>query len=145
MTTRDKTRRKKPDDSKALRNASMRAMAAEGMKTTEIADHFGVARQTVSKILNSEETKKVIKEAESRVTGMIGKSLDVVELALDDAIAGKLESMGNGLKASLSDLKSSGNIKEKIELTHAFPKPTIIEKRDGTQVVMGVEEEEETK
>jgi hypothetical protein len=72
------------------------------------------------------------------VVGLIKKAMRVVDEEMDIA-----PGEPNRLKAALSVLKSVGVIKEKIDMTHSFPKPTVILRSDGTQVILGVSEENE--
>jgi predicted transcriptional regulator len=124
--------------SKRLKAANAAAMAASGMSTTEIAGALNMSRNGVSKLLNAEETKCIIQAAESEVVGLIKKAMRVVDEEMDIA-----PGEPNRLKAALSVLKSVGVIKEKIDMTHSFPKPTVILRSDGTQVILGVSEEAE--
>jgi predicted transcriptional regulator len=124
--------------SKRLKAANAAAMAASGMSTTEIAGALNMSRNGVSKLLNAEETKCIIQAAESEVVGLIKKAMRVVDEEMDIA-----PGEPNRLKAALSVLKSVGVIKEKIDMTHSFPKPTVILRSDGTQVILGVSEENE--
>jgi len=123
-----------------LRDARAIAMAVEGKTQKEIAGVIGVDRTTVGRILSSSEVKQLLKLAESRVNGLIESALDTVEKAMTSSAA----DMTNGLKASLAVLKSVGVIRDKIDLEHSFPKPTIINKLNGDQVILGASRPDES-
>jgi DNA-binding CsgD family transcriptional regulator len=123
---------------KRIKAAHAAALVASGKSVTEIAGTLNMSRNGVSKLLNSDETKAIIQSAESRVTLLIDKAMRVVDEEMDIS-----PGEPNRLRAALSVLKSVGVIKEKIDMTHSFPKPTVIVKSDGTQVILGVSEEAE--
>tara|TARA_R110000868_G_scaffold62962_2_gene189929 strand:- start:115 stop:543 length:429 start_codon:yes stop_codon:yes gene_type:complete len=124
---------------KKLRDARAIEMAINGITQQEIANELNVNRTTVNRILSSAEVKQILKDADSRIHSLVAKALDTV----DDALNGRATDMTNGLKASIALLKSTGALKDKIDIAHTFPKPTIITKRDGTEVVLGVKAEDE--
>ena len=116
-----------------LRDARAIALAVEGKTQKEIAGMIGIDRTTVGRILSSSEVKQLLKMAESRVNGLIETALNTVEKAMTTSA----EDMTNGLKASLAVLKSVGVIRDKIDLEHSFPKPTIIRRPNGEEVILG--------
>lgn len=118
---------------KRLRDANVLSMAADGKQIKEIAGEMNIDRGTVTKILNSTESKEIIRQAESRIKSLVGKALDTVEAALD----GRANDMNNGFKSALAVLKSVGVMKDKIDLSHSFPKPTIIKRLNGEEVILG--------
>lgn len=123
---------------KAVRAASL---AMTGATNSEIGAKLGMSRNGVSKLLNSKETEEVIKAAESRVTRMIDKACGVIEKAMDESQI--INDMTNGVKAALAVLTSSGVLKKKVDVAHSFPKPTVIWRSDGTEVVLGTTADEE--
>lgn len=117
---------------KEARNLSIRAEAAAGKTATQLAKDYGLTRQTVSEILNSEQTAELLRNSEDRVKRLIGKALDRLEAALEDPVDGT-----NGLKAALAVLKSFGLLRDSVELNHNFPRPVVIERLSGAEVVLG--------
>lgn len=133
MATKSSKKRKKGDSpGKALRAASIRAKSLEGKTNGEIAREMGMNPKSVSQILNSDETKKIIKEAESKVVGMVEDSL----ITLHEAIKARYD-MTNALKGAFSVLKNFGILKDKVDINHQFPAPLVIERLDGGQVILG--------
>lgn len=124
---------------KRLRNARVVELATEGKHVGEIAHELKIGRNTVTRILSSDEVKKILKEADTRVHGLVTKALDTVE----QAIQGGEADMTNSLKAALALLKSAGVMKDNVNVAHTFPKPTIIKKRDGSEVILGTKLEGE--
>jgi len=125
---------------KKLRDAAIVEMAVAGSPIKEIAGKLNIDRDTVSDVLNSSaQTKAILKNAESRIYNLVGKAMDTVEAALD----GRTVDMTNGFKSALAILKSCGVIKDKIDLSHSFPKPTIIHKLNGDQVILGSKQDDE--
>lgn len=118
---------------KQLRDLTAAHLATQGKNTNEIAQEIGVDRNTVRRILNGNEVKNLLKTAQSRVFSLVDKALGTVEAAMD----GNDVDMTNGLKASLSVLESVGVIKKNANISHTFPKPTIIRRIDGSEVVLG--------
>jgi hypothetical protein len=134
QNTKPKRNRKQQSITKMIRNNKIVDLALEGTRTQkEIAAEVKVDRTTVGRVLSSEEVKKILKAADSRVNEMIHTALDTVKTAMTTSHA----DMTNGLKASLAVLKSVGVLKDKVDLTHSFPKPTIIEKLNGDRVILG--------
>lgn len=125
---------------KRLRDAKMVEMALTGAPIKEIAAELNVNRDTVGDVLkDATETKKILKQAEMRIHSLVGKAIDTVEAALD----GRASDMTNGFKSALAVLKSVGVMKDKIDLTHSFPKPTIIRRRNGEEVILGSRNDED--
>jgi predicted transcriptional regulator len=131
-TKKDTMRRANP--AKKARDNSIRAEAAMGKTTVEIAKEYGLVRQTVSGILNSDETKDLLKRSENRVKLMVDKALDRLENAIETGEDGT-----NALKAALAVLKNFGLIKESVDLNHRFPKPLVIKRTSGETVILGTE------
>jgi DNA-binding MarR family transcriptional regulator len=138
MTKMDK-KRHKGGAKKKIQDQLVVTHAMMGKKTVEIADELGIARQTVSKILNSEDTKRMLEVNRSRITQLTDKAVNVMEAALDNQYLDG----NNALKAALPILKTAGLIKESVDLNHQFPKPLVIQKRDGSQTVVGSEHDKE--
>lgn len=134
QNTKPKRYRKQQSATKLLRNRKVVAIALEGNKTQkEIAAAVDVDRRTIRRILTSPDIKKILKDAENEIHLLVDKAVKTVEQAMDGAPL----DMTNGLKASITLLKSVGVLKDKVDLSHSFPKPTIIEKRNGDQVILG--------
>jgi hypothetical protein len=134
QNNKPKRNRKQQSITKMIRNKKIVDLALEGTRTQkEIAAEVKVDRTTVGRVLSSQEVKEILKKAQSRVNEMIDTALDTVNTAMTTSHA----DMTNGLKASLAVLKSVGVIKDKVDLTHSFPKPTIIEKLNGDRVILG--------
>ena len=111
----------------------MRAMAIEGKTVTEIAQEVGLSRQQASKILNSEEMKKITREAESRIYSLVHRALDTYSLALQkDEIE-----LSTAVKVATSILKSIGIINDKAEQKTELPEPFIIHRLDGSREILG--------
>lgn len=117
---------------KEARNLAIRAEAAAGKTATELAKDYGLARQTVSGILNSEQTAELLRNSEDRVKRLIGKSIDRLEAALEDPADST-----NGLRAALAVLKNFGLLRDTVEMNHNFPRPVVIERLDGCEIVLG--------
>ena len=128
-------------NAKRLRDASIIEMATEGRPIKEIAGKVDLHRNTVRDILDSAESRKIIQGAEARIFSLVGKCIDTLEKGLDESAT----DMNNAGKFALAILKSIGAIKDRVDLTHSFPKPTIITKRNGDQVILGskIDSEEE--
>lgn len=127
-----KRHRKNP--AKQARDLSIRSDAAQGMTHAELHERYGLSRQQFTRILTSDETKALVKEQEDRVKRLLSRAVDMVEKALDAPIADPV-----GMKAALSVLETYGLIKKNVDLTHRFPKPLVIKRRDGSEVVAGTE------
>lgn len=134
-TTKPKKLRKlRRNVAKELRDLAMAEMRMNGVPNKEIANKFKVNKDTVADgIHNVVQKRELIKKAESRVYSLIDKALDTIE----NALTSRNVDMTNGLKAALAIAKTFGVITDKINLSHSFPKPTIIEKRNGDQVILG--------
>lgn len=109
----------------------------QGMKVQEIADKIGVHRVTVSRWLNSRDVKEIIDEAKARLKALIEPAVEVYAMSLKNAP----QDMTNGQRAARDILKNFGLIKDQVDLNHTFPKPTVIKRMDGTEVILGVEGE----
>jgi DNA-binding XRE family transcriptional regulator len=133
----DKTRRK--NSARELRDSLIQARVIAGEKQQDIAREIGLSPQTVSEILNSDDQKKTIKQAQMKVLAMMDLALET----LRDAMTDRYSDMPSALKASLSVLKNYGVIREKVDLQHHFPKPTIIERLDGSQVILTAKSDED--
>lgn len=124
-----------PTTQRAVDIKRMRALELRrtGMSTQAIADELGVHRSTVSQYLNSRDVKEIIKAAQDRLKGLLEPAVDVYAMSLKNAAG----DMTNAQKAAKDILKTFGVIKENLELSHVFPKPTVIKRVDGTEVVLG--------
>lgn len=108
-------------------------MRTQGRQINEIAQELGYARGTISEWLNSRELKAKIQAANERLANMLDKAVDVQNLLLANAA----QDPTNAEKASRGILKTFGVLKETVDITHQFPKPTVIKRFDGTEVVLG--------
>ena len=127
-------KRRNKNAAKKVRDLAIRADAAAGVPHSELEDRYSLGRHQISKILNSDETKALLKSSEDRVKRMIERALDALEDSLGIATDGT-----NRLKAALSVLKNFGLIRDSVDINHRFPKPLIIKRRDGSEVVAGTE------
>ena len=75
-----------------------------------------------------------MKDAQAKLLTMLDDAL----IAIHDAVKDVTDS-NNRLKAAIAILKNYGVLKESVEMNHQFPKPTIIERSNGTQVILGTE------
>jgi hypothetical protein len=134
MTDSDKPRRKKPRaGSKKLRDQKIITKAINGESVTNIAKDMGMARQTVSGILNSEEVKAMIKAGENKMVEMVPLALKRVNDAMED----KYNAAGE--RCALAVLKSTGVLKDNTNVSHTFPEPVVIRRKDGSEIVLGSE------
>lgn len=115
-------------------------MRAQGVTTQAIADELGVARQTVSAWLNSRDVKEIINEGRARLKALIAPSIDVYAMSLKNAPA----DMTNAQKAARDVLKNFGLLKDQVDIAHTFPRPTVIKRVDGTEVVFGTKDDNDT-
>ena len=127
-------KRRQKNAAKKVRDLAIRSEAAAGVSHTELEGKYGLGRHQISKILNSDETKELLKSSEDRVKRMIERALDALEDSLGAAMDG-----GNRLKAALSVLKNFGLIRDSVDINHRFPKPLVIKRADGSEVVLGTE------
>jgi hypothetical protein len=132
------TKTRRPSPAKKLRNIQITAMALEGKPIQEIAKAVGLERHQITAILSSKEMAELVKQAESRVHGLIGKAIDTLDAAMDSRM-----DMASAVRSALAILKGTGALKDKLELKHTYPKPVIIEKLDGSTVVLGHEQDDE--
>lgn len=139
MTKGDKRLRKGSSTGKSIRNQQMIAENATGKSVTDLAEQYGMSRQNASKILNSTEAKELLKLYEYRLQQLGTKSIDTLEYTLDNV--SEFGMAGAASQNARAILKSIGALKEKIDLSHTFPKPTVIRKRDGTELVLGTSQE----
>lgn len=118
-------------------------LKAQGYRNHEIAEMLGLSRATISRAINSPTGKGMLKNAQKRIEQLVDDSIEVIE----QAIHGAGSDMTNGFKAAVAVLKTMGLLKESVDLNHNFPKPTVIRRKDGSEVVLGagqVNEDEET-
>jgi hypothetical protein len=133
QSTKPKRNRKQQGATKQLRNAKIIAMALEGTGPNEIAKEVKMDRTSIYRILSSAEVKQLIAEVNSRAQSLLHKAMDTVEAAMD----GSATDMTNGSKVAMAVLKTFGILKDRVDLTHTFPKPTIIRRRNGEEVILG--------
>ncbi len=133
QNTKPKRNRAQRSAAKRLRDSRVVEMASSGVPIKEIAGEMNIDRTTVTRILSSNEIKAIVNTANSRVHSLVDKALKTVEDAMDNS---RLD-MPSGTKVAIALLKSVGVLKDKVDLSHSFPKPTIIEKRNGDQVILG--------
>lgn len=122
-----------------LRNAKIRTDAIAGKSVPEIAKEIGLTRSQVHRILSSDETKAIIDQADSKLKGAISLAVDVLveamEIRRDSEVA-----MNTAVNSAKTILKSYGVLKDKIEVEHTLPKPTVIVRPNGDKVYMGIPE-----
>lgn len=133
------SQKRNKSQAKKLRNQAMIAMKIEGKTDGEIAEAVGISREQVSRVLNSDDVKALVKKGENRFASLVGDAVTVVE----QAMAGAHSDMGNALKAAVTVLKSTGIAKDRVDLSHSFPKPTVVLKSDGSMLIMGAENEDD--
>jgi predicted transcriptional regulator len=127
---------KKRESSRALelRNKQMAMAAMAGKGVSEIAKDHGLARQTVSEILNGPVIEELIDEADLKLKRLITKAAQNV--------ADKVEQ--GDIMTSILVLKNAGVLREKVEHEHKVVTPSIeIVRTDGTVVRMGLLKEKE--
>ncbi len=120
------------DGSTEIIKARILELRSTGMLTKEIAAHLQISRATVSRHLNSPDVKKHIQEARDRFRSLLDSAVDVYEKCLHDG-----DDNSNARMAAKDVLESHGIVKKDVNLNHNFPKPTIIKRRDGTEIVLG--------
>lgn len=111
---------------KKLRNAKMLADAAAGMTVTDIAKKYDMSRSKASAVLNSDQVKAKVKEIDNKLAQ-----------GLDDAIDTVLRAVRVDYNAAYDLLKNFGSMKTSVDLNHQFPKPVVIKRRNGEEVVLG--------
>jgi len=131
--------KKRHHATKAIRDSTIIEKAIAGKTQKEIANEMNVNRHTVRRSLTGAESKRILQEARERVVNLVSKALITVEKAMDGADT----DMTNGLKAALPVLETHQIITKNQNITHSFPKPTVIKRRDGSEVVLGSVTEEE--
>lgn len=141
MTKPPKKRQKGDSNSRKLKAQGIVQQSMTGRKTSEIAESYGMSRQAVSKILNSDEVKALVKLGEMRLQGLMTKAIDVLEWTMDHK--DDFGVTGAASQNAKSILKSLGVLKEKVDVSHTFPKPTVVEYSDGTTLVLGTDAEEQ--
>jgi predicted transcriptional regulator len=131
----------RPGHSGTLRAVDIRRIEAyelrrKGLSTQAIADRLGITRQTVSEYLNSRDVKEIIQSARDRLKNLVEASVDVYAMSLSNAKS----DMTNAQRAARDVLKNYGLLREEVDLNHNFPKPTVIKRVDGTEIVLGATE-----
>jgi len=137
-------KRKKSDrldgSGKDLRNIGIYSAAASGKTQTEIAEQYGLSRQRVNGILNSDEAKRLSDVARSALIDLQSQAVDTLQLAMSNYA----DDMKSAVRAAEIILKGTGALTEKVE--HSVLKPFIMKLIDGGEIVMGhkreLEEEE---
>lgn len=129
MTKPDKSRQATPK--RKIRAAQVVQKTLEGKKQGEIAEELGIERQTVSEILNSEESAAIIEKLTDRVTRLAEKIMERFE-----KIAERGED-GHVIQLGLPILRTKGLVNEKQEHIHSFPAPTVV-RFNGKEIRMGV-------
>lgn len=133
------SRKRGRSPAKKIRDQQIVLGAMEGKNATELANEFDLCRQQVTLILSRSEIQAIVKQGESDLAGLVSDAVNI----LRQAVKGTPVDLGNSLKAALAILKTHGVVKEKSEIEVKMPKPTVIQRRDGSQVVLGVESEDE--
>lgn len=138
MTKSDKTRKKDAGAAMKLRNAAIQAKAIQGQSGQEIAKEMGLSYQHVSKILNSAEMKAKVKEIDARLAALVDDAIETVRIAVTDR-----GDLGTAYRAARDVLKNFGSMKDNVNVNLSLPKPLVIERRNGTQIVLGTEADKE--
>jgi len=118
---------------KKIKAAKVFAKMSEGLTNQEIADELGIGRNTVSRILNGDETKKILDQADSDMTAMVQKIMhraqDIIDRGQD----------ADAIKLMLPFLKTKGIVKDAVEHHHKFPAPMKVTYPGEPTVVLGTE------
>lgn len=138
MAKSGKTKRK--SESKRLRNQKIIEEAVQGKTIQEIAESYGMNRNSIAQILNSDEVKTLLKLGEARLQMLMTKAIDVLDWTLENK--GEFGVTGAASQNARAILKSLGVLKEQLDLNHTFPKPVVIEKSDGSEIILGAKEDE---
>jgi hypothetical protein len=149
--TKPQVIRRKKSAPKDLRDQAILKESLAGKSNNEIAETLGISYQHVSKVLNSEEVKAIVRQGESDITSTISESI----MTLADALACRytidgegnkrlnLEGMGHALKAAFAVLKNAGLLRDSIDINHNMIVPYVIQRHDGSQVVLGAKKDGE--
>jgi len=113
--------------------------AMKGKTTGEIAQEYGVSRQVVSKVLNSDEAKALVSLGTQRIHLLMSNAIDTLEFMMDNKQ--EFGMAGSAFQSAKAILKTLGVLKESVDLNHNFPKPCVIKRSDGTEVVLGTEQD----
>lgn len=113
----------------------------QGLKVQEIADRMGVERTTISRYLNSQTVKEIVREAKKNLKTLLLPSIGVYAKAINKAE----EDPGNARLCARDILKNFGVLRDEMDLNHNFPKPTVIRRKDGSELVLGAKNEDEDK
>lgn len=127
--------------SKDLRHQKIVAESIAGKKGVEIAEEMGLSPGTVSRVLNSAETKAIIELGQQRVLLMVTDFLET--LAWSQANRGEFGVTSSAIKVALEGLKSVGIIQNQIDMKHSFPESCVVELPGGGKIVMGAKGDEE--
>jgi hypothetical protein len=123
---------RKQASTELLRNRIIE-LRSQGRRTKEIAVELSISRETVSRHLNSSDVKQIIQSGRDRLINLVHDALDVYSSCLD----GDDTDRTNARAAAKDVLESLGIIRKDVNLNHNFPKPTVIKRADGTQIVLG--------
>ena len=127
-----KNARKPGGMAKKIRDQKILAAALEGKQNSEIADELGVTVGTVSRALNSEEMKARIKNIDLELAQYIPIAIKTVG-----------EKVATEYIAARDLLKNFGSMKQQLDVSHTYPQPTIIQRMDGSQTILGAKNEDE--
>jgi predicted transcriptional regulator len=134
LTTKRPKKRQKGDSAvKALTDSKVLADIAAGKTVGQVAKEMGMHRTTVSKILNSDETKAKVKEIQGRLAGLIDQSLETLVEALEN----RALDMNLAVSVARDILKNFGAMQSKVEVDHKFPRPVVIQRLNGSTVILG--------
>jgi hypothetical protein len=139
MTQDDKKGKKVQGSKKRLRNQKIIADHIAGKSNKELQNQYGLSPVQISRILNSKEKAEIAMRLESEVYNLGADALEVVKYA----IANRQADVSSALNAAIKVLKTLGAIREKTEVAHSFPKPTVIRRKDGTEIVLGTQGDDE--
>jgi DNA-binding XRE family transcriptional regulator len=118
-----------------LKARAIKLRLETSMTHEEIAKELDCARQTVTRWLNDRDVKDIVQAAMNKFKTLIEASVGVYAHAINN----KEKDPTNALKAAKDILKTHGIVKEDIEITHIVPRPTVIKRVDGTEIILGTE------
>lgn len=129
---KERGKKKSPE----ARDIAILSQSAGGKNQRQIAKEFGLSRQRVNQILNSNETKSLVEEARSK---LVGYATEAVE-TLHDAMVHRHSNMAVAVAAATTLLKGLGVLTEKTEVS--VNKRFIVRFLNGEEVVMGAKPNE---
>ena len=114
-----------------LRDQRILVLALSGMTSTDIAQEMGCDRKTVWAALNRDAAKELIHGSEQDVRMLLMASVEALRRAITS------EDLASSVRAAIAVLKSQGVLRESTDIHHNFPKPCVIKRTDGAEIVLG--------